>query len=134
MFSRVSSPLFVMEIVYVISSPAYTTFSPFSVVATFLTSKLGLVAPISFAAGSTARLTGVHQSQKSLATTLSSSSTLVIVVSPTSFTFVPVVISVFSLFSALFVSLFPVLFVSLFIALLFSVLFSSLLSVFGSSL
>ena len=91
------SPLFVTLIVYVMFSPAYTTFSPDFVVANFSTVKSGVVGTIVSETAEAAvanTLAGVHQSQKSFDTSFSSSSTLVTVVSPTSFTLVPVVISV----------------------------------------
>ena len=111
------SPLFVTLIVYVIFSPAYTTFLPASVVANFSTVKSGVVGTIvseTADAVEASTLAGVHQSQKSFDTSFSSSSTLVIVVSPTSFTSVPVVISV--LFVALLFTL-PLFAVTLFVTL-----------------
>ena len=121
--------LFVTFIVYLICSPAYTRFSPASVVADFSTTISGFSALMFAVVDATTTLIGFHQSQNFLATTFSSpSSTLVIVVSPTSFTFVPVVTPLFVvplfpvvcvLFAVLLFSLF--LFVLLFVALLFVV-------------
>ena len=110
--------MFVTLIVYVIFSPAYTTFLPASVVANFSTVKSGVVGTIvseTADAVEASTLAGVHQSQKSFDTSFSSSSTLVTVVSPTSFTSVPVVISV--LFVALLFTL-PLFVVPLLLALL----------------
>ena len=95
-FSTSFLPLFVTFIVYLICSPAYTRFSPASVVADFSTEILGFSALIFAVVEATTILIGFHQSQNFLATTFSSpSSTLVIVVSPTSFIFVPVVTPLF---------------------------------------
>ena len=109
--------MFVTLIVYVIFSPAYTTFLPASVVANFSTVKSGVVGTIvseTADAVEASTLAGVHQSQKSFDTSFSSSSTLVTVVSPTSFTSVPVVTSV--LFVALLFTL-PLFAVTLFVTL-----------------
>ena len=118
-FFNSCSPLFVTLIVYVIFLLAYTNLSsPTPVVAVFSTVKSGIVGTIvseTADAAEASTLAGVHQSQKSFDTSFSSSSTLVTVVSPTSFTSVPVVTSV--LFVALFtlplfaVTLFVILFV-----------------------
>ena len=95
-FSTSFLPLFVTFIVYLICSPAYTRFSPAFVVADFSTEIFGFSALIFAVVEATTTLIGFHQSQNFLATTFSSpSSTLVIVVSPTSFIFVPVVAPLF---------------------------------------
>ena len=120
------SPLFVTLIVYVIFSPAYTIFSPAFVVANFSTVKSGVVGTIvseTAEAAEASTLAGVHQSQKSFDTSFSSSSTLVIVVSPTSFTLVPVVTYVLVVVLLFTLPLFAVtllLFVPLLLALLLS--------------
>ena len=85
-FFNSCSPLFVTFIVYVIFLLAYTNLSsPTPVVAVFSTVKSGVCGIILSATAEFAATTldGVHQSQKSLDTSLSCSSTLVIVVSPT---------------------------------------------------
>ena len=88
---------------------AYTNLSsPTPVVAVFSTVKSGVCGIILSATAEFAATTldGVHQSQKSLDTSLSCSSTLVIVVSPTSLTFVSVVTSVsFTVVSAFAITL-----------------------------
>ena len=56
-------PLFFTVILYVIFSPAYTTFSPASVIVSLITSKFGVVASIFAVVEATTTLAGVHQSQ-----------------------------------------------------------------------
>ena len=99
--STASSPLLVTDITYVISWPTYTNWSPPTPVITdFFTVICGSFTP-SFV-GVTPTSIGFHQSQKSFDTNLSCSSTLVITVSPTSFTSVfvvtPVLFETLSLF------------------------------------
>ena len=104
-FFNSCSPLFVTFIVYVIFLLAYTNLSsPTPVVAIFSTVKSD-VCGINLSATAEPEATtvdGVHQFQKSLDTSFSCSSTLVIVVSPTSLIFVFVVtpFTLFLLFSA----------------------------------
>ena len=131
-FFNSCSPLFVTLIVYVIFLFAYTNLSsPTPVVAVFSTVKSGVSGIILSATAEFTAITlaGVHQSQKSFDTSFSSSSTLVTVVSPTSFTLVPVVTSV--LFVALLFTL-PLLAVTLFVTLLLGVVVLFCASEFGS--
>ena len=88
------SLLFVTAITYVISWPAYTNLSPPTpVIAVLFTSICGkFTFTFDFVIATSI---GFHQSQNPSDTNLSCSSTLVIVVSPTSFTFVSVVTSEF---------------------------------------
>ena len=107
--------LFVTSITYVIFWPVYINSSPPTpVIAAFLTVNSGSFTP-NAVFWLTFTCIGFHQSKKSSDTSLSFSSTLVIVVSPTLFTFVSVVTPVFpALFPALFAPWFSVFWLSTF--------------------